>query len=203
MINNEELEKTWEEIWKEHEEDMNKNISIIVEDDLREKLIGIFGVFDRITYEIDWELTEVRYGRKICSEDENIFFSYKNKVFEGIVYLFDYMSDCHIEGNFVKGLVESFKYFYKKLTESKNIGTKEIFIPSQQATDMYILIEKMFDKDVKRGFKNNVLDYLFVSQGQEIGKKVFIGNLDALSYVYNKIANAREIPKKFRIKISL
>lgn len=200
--NNKEFQKMWQETLRELEEDMSKDIMITIEDDkLRGKLIKIFSIFDNISYDIDWDLTERRYGRKIYNENENIFFSYKNKFFEGIMYLFDYMKGCLVEPECVKELVESMKCFYCKLIEEA--GEKEITIPNEKATDIYILIEKMFDENVKRGFKNNILDYLFVSKGQEEDKLIFVSSINALSELYNKIADVRGIPRDLRKKISL
>jgi hypothetical protein len=189
MINNRETEQIWKETLKEIEENMKKDVAITIDNDnLRRNLISIFSIFDNISYEIDEEKIE---------ECKRIL--YKDEYFEVIKYL---LKDYKI--SYVMELIDSMKYFYKRLCE--NVEVKEIFIPYKEANKMIHIIELMFTKTiVKTLFCNNIVEHLFFAQDDKnrLNKSVFINSIDALSVLYNKLADARKIPGKFRKQIIL
>ncbi|NMM61184.1 hypothetical protein HBE96_00385 [Clostridium sp. P21] len=189
MINNRETEQIWKEALKDIEENMKNDVAITIDNDnLRGNLINIFSIFDNISYEIDNERTE---------ECKRIL--YKDEYFEAIKYL---LKDYKI--SFVMELIDSMKHFYKRLCE--NVEGKEIFVTYKKANNMYHFIELMFtEKIVKTLFRNNIVEHLFFVQDNKnrLNKAVFINNIDALSVLYNKLADERGIPEKFRKKIVL
>ncbi|MBI6875611.1 hypothetical protein [Clostridium aciditolerans] len=181
---------------------MNKKIIITIEnDELREKLINVFSIFNGIIYEkhIECGLNyEGKEYRATFYEDDNFqgFLAYENK-----------LNNQKDESKVIEK-IEALKYFYNKLCENVNI--KEIIIENDKLEKIYLFLEDILRNDIAvkvlTGYNTSLecfLDRFFFVQNDKnrLNRKIFVSNIHALSILYNNIADAKGIHRELRKKI--
>lgn len=194
MINNRETKQIWNEYLKEIEENMkNKTIITVESDELREKLINVFSIFNGLEYE-----KHIKKGLNYEGKEYKAIF-YKDDNFQGFL---DYEKKLNYQVDESKVIekIEALKYFYDKLCE--NVKIKEIFIENDKLEKIYLFLEDILRSDISvkvlTGY-NAALEcfldrFFFVKNDKNrLNKLVFINNLGILKYLYSKIADTRNI----------